>query len=281
MQVGIGMPNTVAGTRPDELLKWSQLADAGPFSTMAVLDRIVYDSYEPIVTLSAAAAVTKRINLASMIVISPLRRTGLLAKAALSVNALCDGRFTLGVAVGARQEDYNAAGVSHRGRGQRFTQQLAEIRQHWENESIGPRGENGDSPKLLVGGLSDITFGRVARYADGYMHNGGPPRIFERMADKARTAWSDSGRPETPELWGMGYFAFGDEAVQEAGADYLRHYYDFTGPFAERIAQGLLTTPQAVHQFVRGYDEAGCDQLILFPTSSDPAQVERLAEAIS
>ncbi len=280
MHVGIGMPNTVARTKGDELLRWSQMADAGPFSTLAVLDRIVYDSYEPMVALSAAAAVTGRINLATMIVISPLRRTSLLAKASLSLNSLCNGRFTLGVAVGARQEDYQAAGVPHGNRGRRFTQQLAEIRQYWENEAIGPRAENGESPKLMVGGLSDITFSRVARYADGYMHNGGPPRIFARMADKARTGWSDSGRPGKPQLWGMGYFAFGGTKIQEAGADYLRNYYDFTGPFAERIAQGLLTTPQAVHQFIRGYAEAGCDELILFPTSADPGQVERLADAL-
>jgi hypothetical protein len=77
----------------------------------------------------------------------------------------------------------------------------------------------------------------------------------------------------------QGYFAFGDDQAR-AGAAYLRHYYAFTGPFAERIAGGLLTTPQAVAGFIRGYAEAGCDELLLFPTSGDISQVERLAEAL-
>jgi hypothetical protein len=66
----------------------------------------------------------------------------------------------------------------------------------------------------------------------------------------------------------------------DAGAGYLRDYYAFTGPFAERIAAGQLTTPQAIVQFVRGYEEAGCDELLLFPTVADLAQLERLADVI-
>jgi hypothetical protein len=116
----------------------------------------------------------------------------------------------------------------------------------------------------------------MSRYADGYVHNGGPPRAFARAADKARAAWYDAGRIGRPQLWAQGYFAFGEEAAA-AGRDYLRHYYAFTGPFAERIAAGLLTTPQAVSSFVRGYAEAGCDELLLFPTTSDLSQLEQLS----
>jgi hypothetical protein len=77
----------------------------------------------------------------------------------------------------------------------------------------------------------------------------------------------------------MAYYALGDGRA-EPGADYLRHYYAFTGPFAERIARGLLTTPQAITQFIRGYADAGCDELVLFPTSHDLAQLELLADAV-
>ena len=57
-------------------------------------------------------------------------------------------------------------------------------------------------------------------------------------------------------------------------------YYAFTGPFAKRIAEGLLTTPQAITQFVRGYAEAGCDELMMFPAVADLSQVEALAQVI-
>jgi hypothetical protein len=60
----------------------------------------------------------------------------------------------------------------------------------------------------------------------------------------------------------------------------LREYYAFTGPFAEKIAAGLLTTPQAIAQFIRGYADAGCDELVLFPTVPELAQLHRLAEIV-
>jgi hypothetical protein len=78
----------------------------------------------------------------------------------------------------------------------------------------------------------------------------------------------------------MGYFALGD-GTADAGADYLRDYYAFAGPFAEKIAAGNLTAPGAVADFVRGYQEAGCDELVLFPTVSSMDQLDRLAEVLS
>jgi hypothetical protein len=42
----------------------------------------------------------------------------------------------------------------------------------------------------------------------------------------------------------------------------------------------MLATPQAVAQFVRGYAEAGCDELVLLPAVADIAQLERLADAL-
>jgi len=73
-------------------------------------------------------------------------------------------------------------------------------------------------------------------------------------------------------------FALGDE---DQGAAYLRDYYAFTGPFAEQIAAGNLTSARAIKDFVRGYEEAGCDELILFPTVADIGQLERLAEVLA
>lgn len=280
MQVGIGLPNTVPGTAGQLVLEWARRADEGPFSSLGVLDRVVYDCYEPLATLAAAAGVTRRVRLVTMVVVGPLRNTALLAKAAATIDALSGGRLTLGLAVGARTEDYEAAGVDHRGRGRCLSEQLAALRSYWEDERIGPRPTQPGGPELLVGGLSDMAFARVARYADGYVHGGGPPRAFARAAEKARAAWTDAGRPGRPRLWAQGYFALGDEAAK-AGADYLRDYYAFTGPFAEKVAEGLLTTPQAIAQFVRGYAEAGCDELVLLPTVANIDQLDRLAKVVS
>jgi len=280
MNVGVGLPNSTAGLTRDLVINWAKQADEGPFSSLGVFDRLVYDSYEPLTTLAAAAAVTKRIGLATTILIGPLRNTATLAKAAATVDALSDGRFTLGIAVGARKVDYEVAKVDYSLRGKIVAEQLLELRQQWEEGSIGPRSPKSQGPAVIVGGTSDIVFARMARYADGYIHGGGPPRAFARAADKARAAWTDAGRPGQPRLWAQGYYALGDQPTVRAGADYLRRYYAFTGPFAERIAEGLLTTPQAISQFIRGYEDAGCDELILYPTISAQTQLDRLAEVV-
>jgi alkanesulfonate monooxygenase SsuD/methylene tetrahydromethanopterin reductase-like flavin-dependent oxidoreductase (luciferase family) len=275
MNVGVGLPTTVPGADGELLLEWARRAEAGPFSSVAVLDRLVYDSFEPFAALAAAAAATSRIRLATMIAIGPLRPTVLLAKQAASVHGLSGGRLTLGLAIGARLDDYEAAGVEHRGRGRRLAEQLAYLRGEVDGERVGPAR---DGIELLAGGLSGQAYARMARYADGYAHNGGPPRAFAGAAARAEAAWRDLGRPGRPRLWGQGYFALGD---RERGDAYLRDYYGFTGPFVERIVAENLTSARAVKDFVRGYEEAGCDELVLFPTVANLGELERLAEAIA
>jgi alkanesulfonate monooxygenase SsuD/methylene tetrahydromethanopterin reductase-like flavin-dependent oxidoreductase (luciferase family) len=281
MQIGVGLPTTVPGASGELILDWARRADGGPFTSLGVLDRILYGSYDPLVTLAAAAAVTARVRLATTILISPLRNTVLLGKMAASIDALSKGRLTLGVALGARQDDYAAAEVDYRSRGARLGLQLATLREQWEDEGgIGPRPARAGGPELLIGGAGDAAFARMARYTDGYVHGGGPPRAFARAADKARAAWLDAGRPGRPRLWAQGYFALGDESTLLAGRAYLADYYAFTGHVAERIVEGLLTNPQAVAQFARGYADAGCDELILFPAVAELEQLERLTEIL-
>jgi alkanesulfonate monooxygenase SsuD/methylene tetrahydromethanopterin reductase-like flavin-dependent oxidoreductase (luciferase family) len=279
MEIGIGLPSTLKGATGSLLLEWARRADAGPFASLGVFDRLRYDSFDPLISLAAAAGATARIHLATTIITGPLRNDALLAKEVASLDALAGGRLTLGVALGARKEDYEAAGVAYAARGRRLGEQLLALRAAWEDPAIGPRPAQAGGPPILVGGLSDSTYARVVRYADGYIHGGGPPRAFAAAATKARAAWADAGRPGRPLLWAQGYFALGT-AEAAAGRAYLLDYYAFTGPFAERIADGLLTTPQAVVQFVRGYAEAGCNHLVLFPTVAAIEELDRLAEVV-
>lgn len=277
MEIGAGLPNAIKGVTGADVLAWARFADDGPFASVGVFDRLVYDSLDPMMTLAAVAGATRRVRLATTVVIGPLRNPAVLAKEAATLDVLSGGRLTLGLALGARRDDYEAAGVEYVGRGRRLDEQLRILRDTWEDLRIGPMPVQPGGPGLIVGGLDDAAFARASRYADGFIHNGGPPRIFARSVDRARAAWLDAGRPGQPRVWGMAYFALG-EAEANAGRDYLLDYYAFTGPFAERIAAGLLTTPQAIIQHMRGYAEAGCDHLVLFPTSADVRQLERLAD---
>jgi alkanesulfonate monooxygenase SsuD/methylene tetrahydromethanopterin reductase-like flavin-dependent oxidoreductase (luciferase family) len=280
VRVGVGLPTSTPGADAGLVLEWARRADAGPFASLGVIDRLVHDCWDPLASLAAAAALTSRVALVTMVVIGPLRGTGLLARQAAAVDRLSGGRLVLGLGLGARTDDYVAAGVDPRGRGAALTGQLVELRRRWEEDAAGPRPVQPDGPPLLVGGAGSAAFARAARHADGYVHGGGPPRAFASAAARARAAWVDAGRPGAPRLYAQAYFALGDETTAAAGAAYLRDYYRFTGGFEERIAAGNLTTPAAVKDFVRGYEEEGCDELVLLPTVSRLDQLERLAQAI-
>ena len=278
MRIGIGLPTSTPGATGKGLLEWARRADEGPFSSLGVVDRLVYDSYDPLVALAAAAGITTRVTLCTMIAITPIRRTAVLAKQAASLDALSGGRLVLGVSIGARRDDYEAAGAQYAGRGAQLSRQLAEMRNIWEDPQVGPQPATTGGPVLLVGGGSGASFQRAARHADGYVHGGGPPRAFASAADKARAAWVEAGRPGEPALWGQSYFSLTGTGAGEA---YMRDYYAFTGGFVERIAAGLLTTPEAIREQVRGYADAGCEELVLLPATSDPAELDALADVVA
>jgi alkanesulfonate monooxygenase SsuD/methylene tetrahydromethanopterin reductase-like flavin-dependent oxidoreductase (luciferase family) len=278
VEIGVGLPSCVPGCAGRMVTDWASAADAGPFASVGTVDRILYGNYDPLVALSAAAAVTTRVRLVTSILIAPLREAATLAKQAATLDALSDGRLTLGLGVGARRDDYDASEFDHAGRGARLDSLLHRMRAHWEDERFGPQPARANGPPVLMGGQSGSALARMAAHADGYIHNGGPPRAFARAAEQARSAWADAGRPGRPQVWGMAYYALGGDGPTDAGRAYLLDYYAFTGPFAQRIADGLLTGPLQMREFLDGYADAGCDHLILFPTVADATQLDRLAD---
>jgi len=217
VNVGVGLPSAVPGTAPEMLMSWARRAEEARFTSLGVVDRTRYESYDPMTTLATAAAATNTIGLVTMVVIGPLRNNSVLAKEAATLDSISGGRFTLGLAVGARTEDYDAAGITSRRRGDRLTEQLADLRAYWERDEVAPMTESGWGPPVLVGGMNDASFLRAARYADGYVHGGGPPRTFEGAVSKMETAWSELGRTGRPRLWAQGYFALGGREEAERG----------------------------------------------------------------
>src|SRR5918996_1015545 len=182
MRGGIGLPNGAPGTDGTLLVEWARRAEQGPFTSLGVVDRLRYDAHEPLTTLAAAAAVTERIRLVTMVVIGPLRNPALLAKEAATVQAMSGGRPGPGLGVGARPDDYEAAGIPTAGRGERLAAMIRELRDRWDE----PDGPKVDPPPILAGGASDPAVARVALHADGYVHGGGPPRSFARVVERVR-----------------------------------------------------------------------------------------------
>lgn len=276
MDVGIGLPNAVRGVDRAGIVEWASRAERAGFSTLGTIDRIVYPNYESLIALAAAAAVTERIRLATDILIGPLRaNTALLAKQAATINDLSQGRLVLGLAVGGRPDDYEVSGIEFHRRGRTFERQLSELHRHWSGETgVGPVSR----PTLLIGGSSDAALARVARHGDGWTMGGGGPEAFAAALSGVEQAWRAEGRDGRPRTMVLAYFALGEQAEQQArGA--LGDYYGFAGEYAERIVAGAATDEAAVREQTAAFERAGVDELVWFPTSSDPAQVDALARA--
>jgi hypothetical protein len=68
-------------------------------------------------------------------------------------------------------------------------------------------------------------------------------------------------------------------AAQDAEHD-LKHYYAWLGDeTASMIAGSAATDEDSVRAYANPFEDAGCDELAFFPTSTDPQQVDLLADA--
>ena len=279
MDIGIGLPNAVREVDRTGIVEWARRAEAAGFSSLGTIDRIVYPSYESLIALAAAAAVTERIRLLTDILIAPLRsNAALLAKQVTTIDSLSQGRMVLGVAVGGRPDDYAVSDVELTRRGRIFDRQLETMTSIWAGEQgIGPAPFRGRRPQLLIGGSQPKSFERVARYADGWTTGGGGPEAFARTLPAVRAAWASAGREGAPRALALCYFGLGDTAGEQA-AHTLGAYYAFAGPYAQRIIDAAVTDRAAVRSVIDAFAGAGADELILFPTSADPTQVDLLAE---
>jgi alkanesulfonate monooxygenase SsuD/methylene tetrahydromethanopterin reductase-like flavin-dependent oxidoreductase (luciferase family) len=282
MKVGIGLPTTIPGVRRDQVLDWARRADAAGFDTLGTLDRLVYPNWEPLVALGAAAAVTERIGLMTAVLLLPYRQNAaVVAKQAATVHTISGGRLTLGVGLGSRDEDYDASGVPTKGRGRRMDQMLAEIRLLWEGEEVGYAGGIGPDvrerpPEIIVGGMSDRALRRAAEYGDGWMLGGGSPDRFEEQSEKLLAAWRERGRDGEPRKLALTYFALGDDPEGDTKRS-IGDYYSFAPEYAEAIVGVTAKGEEAVRKRVDQFREDGVDEVVMFPASADPAQVDLLA----
>ena len=279
MDVGIGLPNTVVGVDRAGIVDWARAAEAAGFSSLGTIDRVAYGNYESLIALTAAAAVTERIRLVTDILIAPLRsNAALFAKQAATLDHLSSGRLVLGLAPGGRADDYELGGVDFTRRGRLFDRQLADLRRFWSGATdVGPAPVR---LSVLIGGTSDAAYRRVGEFGDGWTSGGGGVERFAEGRERAVEAWRAAGRSGEPRTMALIYFSLGARAAEQARAT-LGAYYAFAGPYADRIVESAATDEAQLREYVDGFAAAGCDELICFPSSSDPAQVELLAAVVA
>src|SRR5262245_16392130 len=286
MDVGIGLPNAVPRTTGDQLTEWARAAEQAGFSSLGTIDRIVFDNYEPIVALSAAAAVTQRIRLVTDVMLGPLRQNpAMVAKQVLSLDALAGGgRAVPGIGRGARDADYKISGIDLSGRGRWLDAALPKIRAILDGDGeleskVGP-STRGGGPLLLVGGGVDASFERVAKHAHGWTQGGSGPDQFSQDIDNLEEAWKSEGREGRPHKLALVYFSLGPDAQKNAEHDLGAYYEWLAEDLKNRIIGSAAKDTDTVRQYASAFESHGCDELIFFPAAADPEQVSLLAEAV-
>lgn len=282
MNVGLGLP--VAD--PFSLFSWARRADAGPFTTLGLLDRLVYANPEPLVTLAALAGATARIRLQTEVLLGPLRESALLAKQTATLDVMSGGRFTLGIGVGGREDDHRAAGTDMRTRGRRLDEQLATMRRVWSGASygqdvgpIGPRPAREGGPEVLIGAFRPAALERVARWGDGFLC-AAPPAMADGLFRSVERSWSEAGRSGRPRLVAQVNVVLGSEATVDDARTALGSYYAFIDG-GNRLAEGVLSTPPAIRDAVATFAGLGADEVMLYCWARDAGQVDRLADVVA
>jgi alkanesulfonate monooxygenase SsuD/methylene tetrahydromethanopterin reductase-like flavin-dependent oxidoreductase (luciferase family) len=267
---------------------WARFADKGPFSSLGIPDRLVYSgNFDPLITLAFVAAETQRIRLMTGVVLAPLYNAGILAKQAASLDALSNGRLTLGLGVGWREEDFRAAPASFHDRGKRFEQQLELMTRIWsgqpvddETGPIGPAPVQPGGPEVLFGGSSPAAISRIKRWGNGFIATSlrGPQRANE-LFRQTEEYWQSAGRPGKPRRVLNAYFALGPGAAERTEA-YILDFYAAMGPAAQQFARSVPSSPEAVRASIQEFADIGTDELILYPSIAELDQVHRLAEIV-
>jgi alkanesulfonate monooxygenase SsuD/methylene tetrahydromethanopterin reductase-like flavin-dependent oxidoreductase (luciferase family) len=233
-------------------------------------------------TVLAAAARTEHVELFTTVLNVGWRGNPVLfAKQMASVERLSGGRLTAGLGLGGWPEDFAASMVPSSGTGARLRDTLATMRRVWAGELSGqggpmPRLPEG-RPGLLFGGLVPPAHRRAAVEGQGWVAPLMGQQLLEDGVAAVREAWADAGRAGAPRIATGRYFSLGPNADVVAD-NYIRHYYGDAGFDLARA--DTLTNPHQIHRELDYLAKRGVTDLVLYPSSTDPDQIQLFVEAL-
>jgi alkanesulfonate monooxygenase SsuD/methylene tetrahydromethanopterin reductase-like flavin-dependent oxidoreductase (luciferase family) len=290
VQIGVNLPVMVPGLDREGILAWSRAIDAGPFSSLAIGERICFPNPESLVTASAAAAVTERVRIVLNVLVLPMHSEVLAAKQTATLDVLSGGRLVVGVGVGGREEDYLAVDAAWTPAPlARLERQVRRMRAAWRGEPVvegalrpvEPAPVQAGGPPVWAGSLYPQSIRRAARWADGLCGFSFSTAETElRTAfESARTAWQEQGR-QPPRLVTGAWFALGPDAEPRMET-YLRRYLNFMGRGADAVVRLVPSTSAAALRAALGrMSDAGADEVLLVPTTTDLDELRRLEDVI-
>jgi len=292
MKIGVCLPYMKAGLDRDDYLAWFRAIDDGPFHAVSCGERVHGPTYDMRVVLSAAAAVTQRVEITPTLYVLPMHSATRVAKEITTLDILSGGRVaSVAVGYGGREKDYAALGARFEGRYGRMDRQVEEMRRVWRGEEIvdgggviGPTPRDPAGPRLLAGAMGPKSIERCSRWADGlYAWSGnGETQELANTFDMAEQAWQRSGRERAPYRMGGFWYTLAENGQQKL-YDYVYEYLAIAGPeIATMMAESVhRSSADAVREGLDNAEAAGCEELFLVPATAELREIDRLSELLA
>jgi alkanesulfonate monooxygenase SsuD/methylene tetrahydromethanopterin reductase-like flavin-dependent oxidoreductase (luciferase family) len=312
VKFGLSLPNRAVlfGVLPDTLLESAVLAEeSGLFDSVWVGDNLTSrPRLEAIVTLSALAARTSRLELGTICLASfPMRDPLTLALQWASLDQVSGGRTILAVCNGfpgsagpQYAAELAALGVRSTERVARVEEGIELLRAFWGQGPVTHHGAFYDyegidlvpkparrvpivlavNPEQASAEVVERALRRVARLADGWQSDGTPAEVFRERWEQIRTYADEYGRADqvTDSSLHVMVNIDDDPARGRAAAmEFLDRYYG-PGLFTEEKLDAWLATgpPEAVIEHVLAFVDAGCTTPVLrFVSFDQRGQLER------
>ena len=212
MQVGVVFPQTEIGPDPVAIRDYVQAAEDLGYAHLIVYDHVLgadtqkhvgwsggYASkdmfHEPFVVFGYMAAITRRLELVTAVLILGQRQTALVAKQAAEVDVLSGGRVRLGIGVGWNHVEYEALGEDFHTRGRRSEEQIRLLRALWTQEVID---FNGRWHRVTQAGINPLPIQRPIPIwiGAGRRDNPIPPDAVLRRIGRIADGWFPQFLPD-------------------------------------------------------------------------------------
>jgi probable F420-dependent oxidoreductase len=191
MQLGIHLPHAGEQASPGHIRRAAERAEDLGLSDVWVSEHIIVPRttfprsplfYDPVLSLTWAAAVTRRVRLGTSVLVLPMRHPLPLAKELATLQLFSEGRLILGAGVGWLEAEFAALGVPFHERGRRLDEGIALMRAVWTQDPVTFHGKYIsaeldamtmrpllDKPiPIWFGARSEAAFKRTVRIGDGW-----------------------------------------------------------------------------------------------------------------
>jgi probable F420-dependent oxidoreductase len=272
MQAGVIFPQTECGTDVAAIGAFVRAVEEMGYDHLFVADHVLgadpkFHSHPSLATYSHEAvvhealtlmaylaAITRRLTLATGILILPQRQTALVAKQAAQIDVLSGGRLRLGIGVGWNAVEFEALNETFENRGRRSAEQIAVLRALWTQPVVDFRGE---FHRISHAGLNPMPIQRPIPvwFGVGSRDQPVPPAAALRRIARLADGWSPNFAPDAQ---GQALVASVHQYAREAGRDLA------TLPLEGRIRLADQGPDGWVKQ-VRAWQDLGATSVIAEP----------------